>query len=134
MSRIVQKYGGTSVGDIERIRAVAGRVKAVVEAGDEIAVVVSAMAGTTNELVSKSREMAAIHDTREYDVVVASGEQVTIGLLAMALQDIGVDRRSIPELVDAQLQAEAEAAIPRPASARPGIGAQPGARPCTQPC
>jgi aspartate kinase len=94
MPRIVQKYGGTSVADIERIRAVAGRVKAVVEAGDEVAVVVSAMAGSTNELVATAREMAAFHDTREYDVVVSSGEQVTIGLLAMALQDIGVDARS----------------------------------------
>ncbi len=94
MPRIVQKYGGTSVADIERIRAVAGRVKAVVEAGDAVAVVVSAMAGSTNELVATAREMAALHDTREYDVVVSSGEQVTIGLLAMALQDIGVDARS----------------------------------------
>ena len=94
MTRIVQKYGGTSVGDIERIRAVARRVKAVAEAGDEIAVVVSAMAGATNTLVGQAREMAAFHDTREYDVIVSSGEQVTIGLLAMALQDIGVDARS----------------------------------------
>ena len=92
--RIVQKYGGTSVADIERIRAVAHRVKAVAEAGDEIAVVVSAMAGATNGLVGQAREMAAFHDTREYDVVVSSGEQVTIGLLAMALQDIGIDARS----------------------------------------
>jgi len=94
MARFVHKYGGTSVGDIERIRAVAQRVKAVAEAGDEIAVVVSAMAGTTNTLVAHAREIAAIHDTREYDVIVSSGEQVTIGLLAMALQDIGVDARS----------------------------------------
>ena len=89
MGRIVQKYGGTSVADIELIRAVARRVKAVAEAGDEIAVVVSAMAGATNALVRQAREMSALHDTREYDVVVSSGEQVTIGLLAMALQDIG---------------------------------------------
>jgi aspartate kinase len=94
MTRIVQKYGGTSVGDIERIRAVAARVKVVVDAGDEVAVVVSAMAGATNTLVGQAREMAQFHDAREYDVVVASGEQVTIGLLAMALQDIGVDARS----------------------------------------
>ncbi len=94
MTRIVQKYGGTSVADIECIRAVARRVKAVAEAGDEIAVVVSAMAGATNALVGQARDMAAFHDTREYDVVVSSGEQVTIGLLAMALQDIGIDARS----------------------------------------
>ena len=94
MARIVQKYGGTSVADIERICAVARRVKAVAEAGDEIAVVVSAMAGATNALVRQAREMSALHDTREYDVVVSSGEQVTIGLLAMALQDIGIDARS----------------------------------------
>ena len=92
--RIVQKYGGTSVADIERIRAVAHRVKAVTEAGDEIAVVVSAMAGATNTLVGQACEIAPVHDTREYDVIVSSGEQVTIGLLAMALQDIGVDARS----------------------------------------
>jgi aspartate kinase len=94
MTRIVQKYGGTSVGDIDRIRAVAQRVKAVAAAGDEIAVVVSAMAGATNTLVGHAREIAPIHDTREYDVIVSSGEQVTVGLLAMALQDIGVDARS----------------------------------------
>ena len=94
MTRIVQKYGGTSVADIACIRAVARRVKAVAEAGDEIAVVVSAMAGATNALVGQARDMAAFHDTREYDVVVSSGEQVTIGLLAMALQDIGIDARS----------------------------------------
>ena len=94
MARIVQKYGGTSVADIERICAVARRVKAVADAGDEIAVVVSAMAGATNALVRQAREMSALHDTREYDVVVSSGEQVTIGLLAMALQDIGIDARS----------------------------------------
>ena len=94
MARIVQKYGGTSVADIDRIRAVARRVKAVAEGGNEIAVVVSAIAGATNALVRQAREMSAFHDTREYDVVVSSGEQVTIGLLAMALQDIGIDARS----------------------------------------
>ncbi len=94
MMRIVQKYGGTSVADIGRIRAVALRVKAEIEAGDEVAVVVSAMAGATNSLVELARDMAPLHDAREYDAVVSSGEQVTVGLMAMALQDVGVDARS----------------------------------------
>ncbi len=94
MTRIVQKFGGTSVADNDRIRAVARRVKSVAEAGHEVAVVVSAMADATNALIASTRDMAAFHDAREYDVVVSSGEQVTIGLLAMALQDIGIDARS----------------------------------------
>jgi aspartate kinase len=94
MARIVQKFGGTSVGDLDRIRHVAGRVKAEYDRGNEVAVVLSAMSGVTNDLVSKVNEISRLHDTREYDVVVASGEQVTCGLMAIALQDIGVPARS----------------------------------------
>lgn len=94
MARIVQKFGGTSVADLDRIRAVAQRVKAEVDAGNEVAVVVSAMSGTTNQLVEWSRDIGPVHDAREYDVVVSTGEQVTIGLLAIALQNIGIDARS----------------------------------------
>jgi aspartate kinase len=88
------KFGGTSVADIERIRNVARHVKREVEAGQEVAVVVSAMAGTTNQLVTWCQQTAATHDTREYDAVVATGEQITSGLLAIALQDIGIAARS----------------------------------------
>jgi len=94
MARIVQKFGGTSVAGVERIKAVAARVKREVDAGNEVAVVVSAMAGATNQLVAWTNEVAKLHDAREYDAVVASGEQVTAGLLALALQDLGVDARS----------------------------------------
>lgn len=94
MARIVMKFGGTSVGTIERIKAVAEKVKSQVENGDQVAVVVSAMSGTTNQLVEWTREAGVMHDAREYDVVVSSGEQVTVGLLAIALQNIGVEARS----------------------------------------
>jgi len=94
MARLVQKFGGTSVRDIERIRAVAKRVKSAVDAGDQVTIVVSAMAGVTNELVDHAAAISPLYDAREYDVVVASGEQVTSGLLAMALQDLGVAARS----------------------------------------
>lgn len=94
MARIVQKFGGTSVADLDRIRAVAQRVKAEVDAGNEVAVVVSAMSGTTNQLVEWSREIGPVHDAREYDVIVSTGEQVTVGLLAIALQNVGIDARS----------------------------------------
>jgi len=94
MARIVQKFGGTSIADLARIRNAAGRVKQEVDAGNEIAVVVSAMAGTTNQLVDWTRQMSGLHDTREYDVVVSAGEQVTAGLMALALQDLGVNARS----------------------------------------
>jgi len=94
MPRLVMKFGGTSVGDIARIRNVARHVKREVDAGNEVAVVVSAMAGTTNQLVAWTREAAALHDAREYDAVLAAGEQITSGLLAIALQDIGVNARS----------------------------------------
>jgi aspartate kinase len=94
MARLVMKFGGTSVADIERIRNVARHVKREVDAGHEVAVVVSAMSGTTNRLVEWCRDAAVLHDAREYDAVVASGEQVTAGLLAIALQAIGVTARS----------------------------------------
>ncbi len=94
MARLVQKYGGTSVRDIERIRAVAKRVKSAVDAGNQVAVVVSAMAGVTSELAEYTAKISALCDAREYDVVVASGEQAVSGLLAMALQDLGVEARS----------------------------------------
>ncbi|MBW6522163.1 aspartate kinase [Sphingomonas sp. RHCKR47] len=94
MARIVMKFGGTSMAGIERIRSVARRVKREVEAGNEVAVVVSAMAGETDRLVGFCREASPLYDPREYDVVVASGEQVTSGLLAIALQAIGVSARS----------------------------------------
>jgi aspartate kinase len=94
MSRIVMKFGGTSMAGIERIRAVAARVKREAEAGNEVLVVVSAMAGETDRLVQYCREAAPLHDPREYDVVVASGEQVTAGLLAMTLQSMGLEARS----------------------------------------
>jgi aspartate kinase len=88
------KFGGTSVADIERIRNVARHVKREVEAGHEVAVVVSAMSGATNRLVEWCREASVLHDAREYDAVLASGEQVTSGLLAIALQAIGIQARS----------------------------------------
>jgi aspartate kinase len=94
MARIVMKFGGTSVADLDRIRNVANRVKREVEAGNEVAVVVSAMSGVTNQLVKWCSDLSPLHDAREYDTVVATGEQVTIGLLAIALQTIGVDARS----------------------------------------
>ncbi len=94
MSRIVMKFGGTSVADLDRIRNVATRVKREVEAGNEVAVVVSAMAGVTNQLVAWCQDLSPLHDAREYDTVVATGEQVTTGLLAISLQEIGVEARS----------------------------------------
>ncbi|BCP55107.1 aspartokinase [Kaistia sp. 32K] len=94
MARLVMKFGGTSVADIERIRNVARHVKREVEAGFQVAVVVSAMSGKTNELVAWTRDAAPMHDAREYDAVVASGEQVTSGLLAIALQEMGINARS----------------------------------------
>ncbi len=101
MARIVMKFGGTSVADLDRIRNVARHVKRETDAGHEVAVVVSAMAGKTNELVDWAQRMpmvaggsAPFYDAREYDAIVASGEQVTSGLLAIALQSMGVDARS----------------------------------------
>lgn len=94
MARLVMKFGGTSVGDIDRIRNVAAHVQREVDAGHQVAVVVSAMSGETNRLVGLTRDVARLHDAREYDVVVSAGEQVSVGLLAMALQDVGVAARS----------------------------------------
>ena len=94
MARIVMKFGGTSVADLDRIRNAATRVKREVDAGNEVAVVVSAMAGVTNQLVGWCQALSALHDAREYDTVVATGEQVTAGLLAVALQALGVEARS----------------------------------------
>jgi len=93
-TRIVMKFGGTSVATVERIKAVALRVKAEVDRGHEVAVVVSAMAGTTNQLVDWTSAISKLHDAREYDVVVSSGEQVTAGLTALALQELGLNARS----------------------------------------
>ncbi|MGD0635258.1 MAG: aspartate kinase [Beijerinckiaceae bacterium] len=94
MSRLVMKFGGTSVADLDRIRNVARHVKREFDAGHEVAVVVSAMSGKTNELVAWCKEASPLYDHREYDAVVASGEQVTAGLLAIALQNIGIPARS----------------------------------------
>ena len=94
MAKIVMKFGGTSVADLDRIRHVATLVKKEVERGNQVAVTVSAMAGETNKLVGWVRELSPLYDAREYDVVVASGEQVSSGLLTVALQAIGVSARS----------------------------------------
>lgn len=99
------KFGGTSVANVERIKNVAQHVRREIEAGYDVAVVVSAMSGKTNELVAFCKESAPLHDPREYDAVVASGEQVTTGLLAICLQAIGIKARSwqgwqVPVLTD----------------------------------
>jgi aspartate kinase len=94
MALIVQKFGGTSVGSVERIRNVAGRVKRHRDRGDDVVVVVSAMSGETNRLVALAEETAARPSPRELDVLLSTGEQVTIALLCMALQDMGCDARS----------------------------------------
>jgi aspartate kinase len=94
MSFLVMKFGGTSVASVERIRNVATHVKREVDAGNSVAVVVSAMAGVTNQLVAWVREASALHDAREYDAIVATGEQVTAGLLAIVLQSMGIPARS----------------------------------------
>lgn len=94
MALIVQKFGGTSVGSVERIQAVAQKVKAFREQGHEIVVVVSAMSGETNRLIALAKDIDENPDLREYDVLVATGEQVTIALLSIALKKIGCDARS----------------------------------------
>jgi aspartate kinase len=105
MATVVMKFGGTSVANVERIRNVARHVKREVDAGNKVDVVVSAMSGATNQLVGWVRETSLLHDAREYDAVVASGENVTAGLLAIALQSMSVPARSwqgwqIPILTD----------------------------------
>ncbi len=94
MARIVMKFGGTSVADLDRIRSAATRVKREVDAGHQVAVVVSAMSGVTNQLVGWCQALSPLHDAREYDSVVATGEQVTAGLMAIALHNLGIESRS----------------------------------------
>ncbi|MFY7960114.1 MAG: aspartate kinase [Elsteraceae bacterium] len=94
MARLVLKFGGTSVADLDRIRSVATRIKREVEAGHQVAVVVSAMSGTTNQMVGWVNDLDPLHDEREYDTVVAAGEQITAGLTAIALQKLGLKARS----------------------------------------
>ncbi|HVY42930.1 MAG: aspartate kinase [Bacteroidota bacterium] len=106
MTVLVMKFGGTSVANVDRIRNVARHVKREVDAGNRVAVVVSAMAGVTNQLVGWVREASALHDAREYDAVVSTGENVTAGLLAIVLQSMGIQARSwqgwqIPVLTNA---------------------------------
>ena len=96
MALIVQKFGGTSVGSVERIRNVARRVAKWQAAGHDLVVVPSAMAGETNRLLALAAEMQQQPDPRELDVVASTGEQVTVGLLAMALLELGVKARSLP--------------------------------------
>ena len=94
MSRIVLKFGGTSVADTTRIERAAGKVAREVALGHEVAVIVSAMSGVTNQLVEYCSTISSQYDPREYDTVVSSGEQVTAGLMAIALQKLGVEARS----------------------------------------
>ena len=94
MATVVMKFGGTSVANIERIQNVARHVKREVDAGNKVAVVVSAMAGVTNQLVGWVKEASHLYDMREYDAVVGTGEQVTAGLLAIVLQSMGYKARS----------------------------------------
>ncbi|MCW0233476.1 MAG: aspartate kinase [Ferrovibrio sp.] len=94
MARLVMKFGGTSVGSVDRIRNVANKVKREVDAGNQVAVVVSAMSGETNRLVDLCKQIDPVHDQREYDTVVAAGEQVTTGLVSIALQAAGIKARS----------------------------------------
>jgi aspartate kinase len=105
MTTLVMKFGGTSVANVERIRNVARHVKREVDAGNRVAVVVSAMSGATNQLVTWVREASLLHDAREYDAVVASGENITAGLLAIVLQSMSIPARSwqgwqIPVITD----------------------------------
>jgi len=94
MARIVVKFGGTSVADVDRIKDAALRIKAEADAGTEVVAVVSAMAGVTNQMVALTDQMGALFDAREYDAIVATGEQSNAGLMALALQTLGVQARS----------------------------------------
>ena len=94
MALIVQKYGGTSVGNPERIKNVAKRVARFQSQGHQVVVVVSAMSGETNKLIALAKEVQANPDPRELDMIMSTGEQVTIGLLSMALKDLGLKARS----------------------------------------
>jgi len=94
MARLVMKFGGTSVGSVDRIKNVANKVKREVDAGNQVAVVVSAMSGETNRLVDLCKQIDPVHDQKEYDAVVAAGEQVTTGLVSIALQAVGLKARS----------------------------------------
>ena len=94
MARMVQKFGGTSVANTDRIRAVAEKVQREVNAGNEVAVLLSAMAGVTNQLVDYVDDVSTLYDAREYDTVVSTGEQVTVGLMALVLQGMGIPARS----------------------------------------
>ena len=100
MGRLVMKFGGTSVANIDRIRNVAQHVKREVDAGHDVAVVVSAMSGKTNELVAWATETSPLHDAREYDAIVASGEQVTSGLLAIALHHLRLGHVPVSRIHD----------------------------------
>ena len=94
MARIVQKFGGTSVADVERIKNAALRTKGEHDQGNQVIVVVSAMAGITNQLVAYTHQMGNLFDAREYDAIISTGEQTNAGLMALALQDLGVPARS----------------------------------------
>src|SRR5262249_48166777 len=132
MSFLVMKFGGTSGANVERIRNVAAHVKREIDAGNRVAVVVSAMAGVTNQLVAWVREASPMHDAREYDAIVATGEQVTAGLLAIVLQSMGVSARSwqgwqIPIFTDnphgvARLRGGPGPKIPTPLGQGPAAG------------
>src|SRR5512136_2900609 len=97
MALVVQKYGGTSMGSIDRIKNVAKRVAKTYDAGNDLVVVVSAMSGETNKLVALANEICEFPHTREYDVLVSSGEQVTVALLAMCLKSRGYKAKSYLE-------------------------------------
>ena len=94
MSRLVMKFGGTSVADLSKMRNAALRIQSEVEDGNDVIVTVSAMAGTTDKLIDKVREISSLYDAREYDAIVSSGENVSAGLMALQLQSMGINARS----------------------------------------